>query len=70
MDFGDTVQLIFDRWEQVPEANGIEIGAGRPEVTKDGYEAEQPWFHSMKRILLLKSLWEAKIAGMTAVDPP
>jgi hypothetical protein len=70
MDFGDIVQLIFDRWEQAPEANGIEIGTRRSEVTEDGYESEQWWFHSMRRILLLKSLWEAKVAAMTAVEAP
>jgi len=70
MDFGDMVQLIFDRWEQVPEANGIENGAGRSEVTEDGYESEQSWFHSMKRILRLKGLWEAKVTAMTAMDAP
>jgi hypothetical protein len=68
MDFGDIVKLIVDRWEQVPEANGIEMSPGRAEITEDGQESEQPLFHAMKKLLAVKSLWDMKVAAMTAAD--
>jgi hypothetical protein len=68
MNFGDIVQLIVDRWEQVPEANGIEMVPGMAKVTKDGVWSEPSWFHAMKRVLVVRSLWEAKVAAMTVAD--
>jgi hypothetical protein len=68
MNFGDMVQLIVDRWEQAPQANGIEMSPATVEFTDDGVFSEQSWFHAMKRILVVKNLWEAKVATMTAAD--
>lgn len=71
MDFGDIVKLIVDRWDQVPEANGIEMLPGRRESTEDGQESDQPWFHAMRKILVIKNLWEhwdVKVGAMTASD--
>ncbi|KAH8756431.1 hypothetical protein F5882DRAFT_385163 [Hyaloscypha sp. PMI_1271] len=68
MNFGDIVQLVVDRWEQVTEANRIEIVPEMAKVTKDGAWSEPSWFHAMKRVLVLQGLWEAKVAAMTAAD--
>jgi hypothetical protein len=68
MDFGDIVQLIVDRWDELPEANGIEMGPERVEVTEDGQMSEQSWFHAMKKLLVVRNLWDVKVAAMTAVS--
>jgi hypothetical protein len=69
MNFGDIVQLVVDRWEQFHEANGIKMSPRTVEVTtEDDVSSEQSWLHAMKRIVVLRSLWEAKLAAMTAAD--
>ncbi|KAE9373028.1 hypothetical protein N431DRAFT_544205 [Stipitochalara longipes BDJ] len=67
MDFGDIVQLIVDRFDKIPQASGIEVSPGRVEVTEDGQKSEQSWFYEMRRILVVRPLWEAKVAAMTGV---
>jgi hypothetical protein len=68
MNFGDVVQLVVDRWEQVPEASSFEMSPVAVEVTEDGVFSEQSWFHAMKKILVVKNFWEAKVAAMEATD--
>jgi hypothetical protein len=65
MDFGDVVKLVVDRWDQLPQANGIEV---LPERTENSQELDQSWFHAMRRILVIKNLWEAKAGAMVASD--
>jgi len=68
MDLGDVLQLIVDRWDKIPQANGIEMPPGRVEATGDGQMSEQSWFHAMKKLLVVRTFWEAKVAAMTAMN--
>ena len=68
MDLGDILKLIVNRWDEIPESNGIEMLPGRVEATEDGQMSEQSWFHAMKKLLVVLNFWEAKVAAMTAVN--
>jgi hypothetical protein len=68
LDFGKIVQLIVDRFAQVPQASGLELSPRIIHIIEHGTESEQPWFHTMGRIMVLRSLWEAKVTAMTLAE--
>jgi len=68
LDFGEVIQLVVDRCEQVPSAVGIEMGPRRASEREDGLWPEGSWLHTMNKLLVVRGVWEAKIAAMAAPD--
>jgi hypothetical protein len=68
LDFGDLIKLLVERCEQVALAEGMEVAPRRASEREDGLWPEGSWLHAMNKLLVVRSVWDVKIAAMAAAD--